>query len=374
MGESLVRVWDAAVHGVVSGPFTNMVHQSWELSEVSCQPSRKLLSFGKKMAAKAAKNPELFGAYETLEEEFIRQNCAAGSLDLPPESWEEVLEFVVETADKCGVAVCIEDRWFGFVPGTGVVPEQWAEDWPQFKADLRKKALLNAGEPTTVTKFWKLWLSEFTDLFARHGYLPDEDPKFHVIKQDATYQGFVWTRKIGEIQISFRIYMFKELGKFELLPELYIFHPEISRVYYKFFQKRVSPDDAFKVGYYGLPLIFGDDMEVIAGMKGWPPSQQAGEVIRILDEKILPPVNALDNLITLDEFFNNGVTASSRSISETKSVALCAILARLVGRPDFEAVIDRLDKNKREVGAFWLGDLRFNDFAAYLRNEVKPIV
>jgi hypothetical protein len=349
-----VIIWDAEAYGLPTS-FDEALKMAETLSEQSVSViSEKVLAFAKdieKLAKKNVKEESYWQRYTELVKKIKQKSTAAYVITMPEGVGSDfVLKEVVEAAVRHHLVAADEEVLTIFLPHNEFLPPSQENWWWAFIDHLE-----NDDFPKNVKQFEKYCTPLVDAMFAKYGFTEK--------RQFGEQLRYVRDFMHFSISIAFG-YAQSKSGRFSLGSSVFISSPLMISIYqqFKFASKRefVSID----VTRYFEPKYNLHGINTNAELR----------VLLQREERVAALMSGIQDLASLDNLINGEIYPSIRDdIQHSAQAPLCAILGRLADTPDFEGLVDKLDKitgwqiNTPAKATEW------PKLAQYLREEVQPL-
>jgi hypothetical protein len=338
--------------------FDEALNMAETLSEQSVSViSEKVLAFAKnieKIAKKNVKEESYWQRYTELAKDIKQKSTAAYVIAMPEGVGSDfVLKEVVEAAVKHQLVACDEEISTIFLPNDEFLPPSQEHMWWAFVDSLEE-----GDFPKNIKQFEKYCMPLMDAIFAKHGFV---EKKMFSEKLSGDRLRTIRNFKDFSISISFGCGHFK--SGFTLGSGAGIHSSIIDSIYQKF--------DFVKKEYISISLTHS--FEPVYGLN-YINTEAELRVALQRQERIAILMSGIQDLASLDNLINGDTYPSIRDkIQHSAQAPLCAILGRLADNPDFEGLVDKLDKitgwqiNTPAKATEW------PKLAQYLREEVQPL-
>lgn len=348
-----VIIWDAEAYGLPTS-FDEALKMAETLSEQSVSViSEKVLAFAKdieKLAKKNVKEESYWQRYTELVKKIKQKSTAAYVIAMPEGVGSDfVLKEVVEAAVRHHLVAADEEVLTIFLPHNEFLPPSQENWWWAFIDHLE-----NDDFPKNVKQFEKYCTPLVDAMFAKYGFTEKRlfGEKLRYVRDFKNFSIF----------ISFG-YAQKNLG-FEVGSSVLIFFPLMASIYqqFEFASLReyfyLDVDTRFEQQYHLHYVNTSSELRVILQR----------------EERVAALMSSIQDLASLDNLVNGDTYPSIRdSLQNSAYAPYCAIIGRLADNPNFEGLVDKLDKitgwqiNTPAKATEW------PKLTQYLREEVQPL-
>ncbi|HRH92391.1 MAG TPA: hypothetical protein PLW01_10800 [Agitococcus sp.] len=350
-----VIIWEAEAYGIPAN-FDEALSMAEKLSEQSVSViSEKVLAFAKdieKIAKKNVKEDSYWQRYTELVKKIKQKSTAAYVIAMPECAGSDfVLKEVVEAAVKHQLVACDKEITTIFLPNDEFLPPSQEHMWWAFVDHLE-----NDDFPKNEKQFEKYCTPLVDAMFAKYGFT--EKRLFgEKLRYVLDFKDFSISMEFGYGQNKSGSFGVNSLG--------YITSAPMTVIYNRFgFHKREE-----------VPIHNRDNFEpaFTSAERDIYTNAQLRAALQKQERKIML-MSGIQDLASLDNLVNGNTYPSIReTLHHSVYAPYCAILGRLADNPDFEGLVDKLDKitgwqiNTPAKATEW------PKLAQYLREEVQPL-
>ena len=299
---------------------------------------------------------EIHRRYKQLIQQAQQHQHALIHLDLPDDEWLATLRIILTITPSCDLLVFERDLNMAFLPPYGkVLPESEASLWRDLNEDLDAPA----DFPRTKAQFNKYIKPYIDTLMRKHGF-----KKNTMLLSDDSIDAYSRLVPLGKQYIS-GLCEKGGGGSFVLELDAYVESPDVLSIYNLF--------DFSKFGQH----TFSTSIERLDCRGPWRVEAKFEfDLALVTGERLLMPL--LDEMQTLKDLNRllNG-EASERLPDEAYQYQYYApqrlIIARLVGSPNFEALVTEFEGYQSFAGNEWQRATEWPKLVKYLREEVEPL-
>ena len=350
-----VIIWEAEAYGIPAN-FDEALNMAETLSEQSVSViSEKVLAFAKdieKIAKKNVKEESYWQRYTELVKKIKQKSTAAYVIAMPEGVGSDfVLKEVVEAAVRHHLVAADEEVLTIFLPHNEFLPPSQENWWWAFVDHLE-----NDDFPKNVKQFEKYCMPLVDAIFAKYGFTEKR-----LFGEQLRY-----VRDFKNFSISMEFVYGQNRSGFGLGSHAYINSTDISLIYHKF--------DFVKPDYMNhISIGFNNTFEPKYNMTSVNTMAELRFMLQ-REERIVALMSGIQDLISLDNLINGDTYPSIRdSLQHSARAPHCAILGRLADNPNFESLVDKLDKITGWQINTPAKAIEWPKLTQYLREEVQPL-